>query len=320
MTNQSRYFWLFDRMAEIEFKPQQIAVLFVLLVRDDMGGEPLTKAELGALIGVKERQVSTILKELQDELKLIEKQRRGGNGKGRVANTYIVRPDATGNPVPETWRRQAIADSGNQQSSTGNPVPAKTSNQQSAAASVSGNEAPVACEESPSRENKHAPARGNTKLITTSLSEFNPETPEASFESVAREMPEGGGNLDLDWMLSAKHRAFANERGFLNGSCDELFGQFLDRCTTHGPRLSVGWGAEWRKWVRNQVKFDAERERRANQTPEANHVQRTYAPAAAAGRTNVRAKGDPVFDRLLEDLDEPDDQPLDLGRLESHPI
>lgn len=318
MTNQSRYFWLFDRMTETEFKPQQIAVLFALLVRDDMGGEPLTKAELGALIGVKERQVSTILKELQEELHLIEKRRRGGTGKGRIANIYVVRPDATGNPVPADWCRQYIADSRNQQSSAGNPVPAKNSNQQQTTGSVTGTELPEACEELPSRENKHAPARGNTKLITTSLSELNPETPESSFESVAREMPEGGGNLDMGWTLSATDRAFANERGFLNGSCDELFGQFLDHCATKGPRQSTRWRSEWGRWVRNQVKFDAERERRANQTPEANHVQRAYAPAA--GRTNVRAKSDPVFDRLLEDLDESEDQPLDLGRLESHTI
>lgn len=39
-----------------------------------------------------------------------------------------------------------------------------------------------------------------------------------------------------------------------------------------------------------------------------------------AGRTNVRAKSDPVFDRLLDDLDEPEDQPIDLGCLESHAI
>lgn len=39
-----------------------------------------------------------------------------------------------------------------------------------------------------------------------------------------------------------------------------------------------------------------------------------------AGRTHVRAKGDPVFDRLLDDLNEPEDQPLDLGRLVSHAL
>lgn len=319
MTNQSRYAWLYDRMIEMEMKPHHVAVMFVLLVRDDLELGPVTKAEMGALIGVKERQVSTVLKEVEESLCLIQKQRRGGAGKGRVANNYVVRPDATGNPVPAAWRRQPTADSGNQQSSTGNPVPAKNSNQQSTAGSDGRSVAPVACGELPSRENKHAPARAQLTFKNTTLSELNSETDESSFESVAREMPVGGGVLDMRWTLGAEDRRFANERGFLNGSCDELFGQFLDHCATKGPRQSTRWRSEWGRWVRNQVKFDSERARRANQTPEANDVQRARYPATT-GRTTVRAKGDPVFDRLLDDLTEPEDQPLDLGRLESRPL
>jgi len=184
MTNQSRYFWLFDRMAEIEMKPQQIAVLFTLLVRDDMGGEPLTKAELGALIGVKERQVSTLLKDIQDDLKLIEKQRRGGAGKGRVANIYVVRPDATGNPVPETWCRQAIADSGNQQSSTGNPVPAENSNQHATAGSSTSKAMPFACGQVEDAEYEHAPTRVEDNLLTLEIGSSS-EPVESSFNNRA---------------------------------------------------------------------------------------------------------------------------------------
>lgn len=184
MTNASRYFWLFDRMTEIEMKPAQIAVMFALLVRDDMEGAPLTKAELGALIGVKERQVSTILKDLQDDLKLIEKQRRGGAGKGRVANLYAVRPDATGNPVPETWCQQPIADSGNQQSSTGTGLPAENSNQHAAAGSQPGNSMPVACGQVEDAEYEHAHARGEDNLLTLEISSSS-EPVESSFNNRA---------------------------------------------------------------------------------------------------------------------------------------
>jgi len=137
---------------------------------------------------------------------------------------------------------------------------------------------------------EHAGARAQLTLKTTT-SELNPERAETSFESgahaSANPMPSGGGELDPDWTLSDKHRAFANERGFLNGSCDELFGQFIDRCTTHGPRISVGWGAEWRRWVRNEVKFNAQRQ---SPKTENTHDQRDHQTGTAgrAGQSSNR--------------------------------
>jgi DNA-binding MarR family transcriptional regulator len=105
-----RFLWLFDQMHDVPMNSRQIAVMFVLLARDERGLQSITKAELGALIGVQERQVTNILKSLEEGLSLIETRRNGGKGKGRTANAYAIRPDATGNPVPATWSyRQLVA-------------------------------------------------------------------------------------------------------------------------------------------------------------------------------------------------------------------
>lgn len=293
MTNAppNRFLWLYDRITETEMSGMQIAVMFVLLARDEAGLRAITKSEIGALVGVSDRQVTTVLTQLERDLSLIKTQRNGGTGKGRVANSYLVRPDANGSEVPVAW--------GNKKPSSGNQLPVTVSNQQSSSGSelpVAGNAPeisgshggsvlPVACGEI-LPPIKHAHARVENNLLTKSkILELNSETLSVC---VAREMPVGGGELDMDWTLSAENRAFANERGFLNGSCDELFGQFLDHCNTRGPRMSQGWRSEWRRWVRNQVKFDEERARRAN-NPEAKNDQRPSHSYASAGKRRARS-------------------------------
>lgn len=148
---------------------------------------------------------------------------------------------------------------------------------------------------------RNAGARATTKQITTSTSEDNPERPEGVWEIV---MPGGPGELNIDWVIGDVERKFANERGYLNGSCDELFGQFIDHCATRGPRQSPAWRSEWKKWVRNQIRFDAERA----QQLETQNVQRPR--AAAAGRP------DNIATRILmrDILDDPSDND---GRMDS---
>ena len=283
--SERRLLWLYDQMTEQEMTGQQIAVMVVLLARDAAELGSITKAEIGSLVGVQERQVSTVLKQLEEKLSLVQKQRNGGSGKGRAPNNYIVRPDATGNPVPETWRRHQVAGSGNEQSSAGNPVPAKTSNQQSNTGSDGRSVAPAACGEVlPPIE--HAAARGRANLKTTTT-ELYPERLELVCVG-SPVMPDGGGELDMSWVLSASQRAFANERGFLNGSCDELFGQFLDHCATKGPKLSASWRSEWGKWVRNEVKFNTERAQRISQSGAPNERTRNHS-YASAGRGRARS-------------------------------
>lgn len=159
-------------------------------------------------------------------------------------------------------------------------------------------------------ENASAGAENN--LLT--LEELYPDRAESVCGRPV--MPVGGGMLDMDWTLSDPDRAFANERGYLNGSCDELFGKFLDRCATKGPMQSPAWRSEWKKWVRNEVKFDTERAQRfpAQATfhdhassATASPIRREKISAATAQRERDRAR--------LEA--EARDRTIDLGRLES---
>lgn len=286
MTNYSRFLWLYDQLTEREMTPQQIAVLFVLVAREEAGLPAITKYELGALVGVTERYVATILGELQRELNLILATKGEKKGRGRAPNKYVIRPDASGIPIPDDWIVNC---------NSGTIVPEqKRKTDATAALSVenpspnSGTGVPVICGEVLPPMKEHAGARVENNLLTVSKLELNSETPSVCGAG-AREMPVGGGDLDMGWVLSAEDRAFANERGFLNGSCDELFGQFLDHCATKGPRISTRWRSEWGRWVRNQVKFDAERARRAN-NPEANNdQQRTSHSYASAGKRRARS-------------------------------
>lgn len=285
MTNYSRFLWLYDQLTEREMTPQQIAVLFVLIAREEAGMPAITKYELGALVGVTERYVATILGELQKELNLILATKGEKRGRGRAPNKYVIRPDSTGAPIPDEWILNC---------KSGTIVPEQQRKTDATAAlrvenpsPNSGTEEPVICGEVLPPIKEHAGARVENNLLTKKNLELNSETLSVCG---AREMPVGGGDLDMAWTLSAEDRAFANERGFLNGSCDELFGQFLDHCATKGPRVSTRWRSEWGRWVRNQVKFDAERARRANLPTEANHEQqRTSHSYASAGKRRARS-------------------------------
>lgn len=281
MTNRSRFLWLYDQIEEQPMCGMEIAVLFVLLARDEAGLKAINKADIGALVGVSERHVTTLLKELEG--KLIKKAKGEKVGRGRAPNKYVFRPDSVGAPIPDDW----IANS-----TSGTEVHEQTDKTDAdAALSVenpspnSGTGEPVICGEVLPPMKEHADARVENNLLTVSKLELNSEPLSVCG---AREMPVGGGELDMAWTLSAEDRLFANERGFLNGSCDELFGQFLDHCATKGPRMSTRWRSEWGRWVRNQVKFDAERARRAN-NPEATNDQRPSHSYASAGKRRARS-------------------------------
>lgn len=156
-------------------------MLAILLALDAEGRAGITKVELGALVGIKERQVANVLKDLEGEvLAFIKKQPRGGAGKGRAANTYDIRPDATGNVVPATWfRQQPIA---------GNAVPSASPDQQS----ITGTTLPVAqIEDAEFVDNPAAPistgAHAQKLTLNTTLSELNPEPVELASTSAARD-------------------------------------------------------------------------------------------------------------------------------------
>lgn len=306
MTNRSRFLWLYDQIEEQPMTGMEIAVLFVLLARDESGLKAINKADIGALVGVSERHVTTLLKDLEG--KLIKKAKGEKVGRGRAPNRYVFRPDSVGAPIPDDWitNSKSGTEVHEQNDKTDADAVFRVENQ----SPNSGTGSPVICGEVLPPVKEHAGARVENNLLTKKNLELNPETLSVC---VAREMPVGGGDLDLDWTLSAADRAFANERGFLNGSCDELFGQFLDHCATKGPRLSASWRSEWRKWVRREVKFDVERAQRNNQSTEAaNDQPRTS--RSDNGANYGREKRNHHTDLLLRDV--LDDQPSAVGGLD----
>lgn len=168
--------WFLDRLNEHPMTTAQVAVLAALLaLQDEQGASAkITKAKLGALVGLSERQVATVLKQLETDIReLIKSKRDGGAGKGRGANSYTVNVEANGNPVPEAGFRLPEAN--------GNGLPElgfrQPSYRQPASGSANGNGLPVACEQK-SAPYKNASARAETPILNiTTLSELNPETP-----------------------------------------------------------------------------------------------------------------------------------------------
>jgi len=306
-----RFLWLYDQLTEQEMSGMQVAILFIILARDEAGMRPATKAELGHLIGVTERHAATILKELQYDLNLILARKGEKAGKGRAPNRYVPRPDSTGAAIPDDWVLNC---------KTGTTVHEKTDKATAASAdsvvsrkSKTGTAVQEACGEPRAPMNRNAGARAAPDKITTQVSKLNPERSVC----VARAMPIGPGDLDLAWTLGDDDRAFAGERGYLNGSCDELFGQFLDHCATKGPRQSAHWRSEWRKWVRNQVRFDTERVKRANPS-EANNVSTTGTPTTTIRGERISKLTAARRQRQAER--DAEREPIVLGRVESERI
>lgn len=194
MSQETRLLWLYNELLDHagdqrrELKPAHVTVMLVLLSRDYLRAAPITKAELGAIVGLKERQVHSILKDLEGGIQnYLLKKRQGGKGKGRAANIYEIRGDATGGQVQPDWPSYQQPTTGkqlqvasNQQSSAGNAVPSASPDRQFVACEKppsTSEELPVACGEIlPPIE--HAPARGNTNLKLRDTSQLYPERAE----------------------------------------------------------------------------------------------------------------------------------------------
>lgn len=202
MSQETRLLWLYNELLDHagderrELKPAHVTVMLVLLSRDYLREAPITKAELGAIVGLKERQVHSILKDLEGGIQnYLLKKRQGGKGKGRAANIYEIRGDATGGQVQPNWPSYQQSTTGeelpvasNPQSSAGNAVPSASPDRQLVAREKppsTSEELPVACGEI-LPPIKHAPARGNTNLKLRDTSQLYPERPELA-ATAARE-------------------------------------------------------------------------------------------------------------------------------------
>lgn len=202
LSQETRLLWLYNELLDHagderrELKPAHATVMLVLLARDYLREAPITKAELGAIVGLKERQVHSILKDLEGGIQnYLLKKRQGGKGRGRAANIYEIRGDATGGQVQPDWPSYQQSSTGKQlqvasnaQSSAGNAVPSASPDRQSVARENTpkpSKELPVACGEIlPPIE--HAPARGNTNLKLRDTSQLYPERAELA-ATAARE-------------------------------------------------------------------------------------------------------------------------------------
>lgn len=202
MTTETRLLWLYNELcakacAVDPLKPAHVSVLVVLLARDAAGEGPITKTELGAIVGLKERQVHSILTDLEGKIDdYLKKRRQGGAGKGRAANVYDIRPDATGNSIPPEWRSYQQSSTGkellvasNMQSSTGNAVPSASPDRQLVAREApeaTGNPPQVACGEVLPPMDERASARAAPDKTISPQTELYPERPEQA-ATVARE-------------------------------------------------------------------------------------------------------------------------------------
>lgn len=90
----------------------------------------------------------------------------------------------------------------------------------------------------------------DTSLRSVSLGASKPSKPKRT--SAARQL------IPIDLPMSEKDRAFAAERGFVNGTCDEMWTHFTAYHASKGT-LSASIHGHWVTWVQNQVKFQGDR-------------------------------------------------------------
>jgi len=238
--------WLFEEAQRREFKPRQVAVLAMLLASQSAGHVSITKLQIGALVGLSERQVAEALREIAD---IIETRRGGRNG-----NRYVVRDGSTGSQPPEVERRLSNITSGlppvikhNQRPTTGSQPPVTDHNQR-----------PAAVEILPPIRTR---TRAETPINITTTTQLYPERPESSGESVTQRalttvaVPERlSGPMTETMPYTDGMREFAANMGFVNGTGESLFEQFRDHQLSKNG-ISANWAASWRKWVRDEIKY-----------------------------------------------------------------
>lgn len=249
----------------------QYAVLVRLAHQAHDGVVRASRSDIARCVGLSERQVTNVLKALQ-ERGLITRQRHGGTGKGRQANTYTL--NATGNPLPVEQRE---IDS-NGQSISGNTLPVApvaTGNQLPIATHATGNQVHIAGGNGQFSTGNPlpvaAPKSPPKNIYKNPPMEVPPATEEFVLEggvgggqrpakpSKQKSKPKSAAKVarlfDEAWSLGEEGRAYAEGHGILNGSADRLFEAFKDHHLAKGSRM-LDWSAAWRTWVRNHVNWN----------------------------------------------------------------
>lgn len=114
--------------------------------------------------------------------------------------------------------------------------------------------------------------------------------------------------ISIDQPFTDKARAYAADRGFLNGSAEALWERFTAHHAAKGT-LFANPDAGWQTWVLNEIKFNGGRNDGFGST--GNHGAR----AGAAARAQPRSAASLIMERAFGDeLDEDPGTPM-LGRI-----
>jgi uncharacterized protein YdaU (DUF1376 family) len=153
-----------------------------------------------------------------------------------------------------------------------------------------------------SRKTKEAPPANAPKLplYARALPESEPDIPSTSLRSVegetrARKRAAPKHPIAIDLPITEKARAFAAERGFLNGAVEGMWTHFTAYHAGKGT-MTASVEASWRTWVMNQQKFQGER----NGNGSGVAGDRGAGPRTGA-RTQPRSAASIIMERALAD-------------------
>lgn len=121
----------------------------------------------------------------------------------------------------------------------------------------------------------------NNNDLGPPIPESRVQKPESKSQR-AREVP-----IDPAWQPNENDAAYAAERGFDQRQIAELRESFVDHHLKKGTEW-VDWSAAWRTWVRNEVKFNQQRQRGNH---EANRPGAAAGTGFAAFSAQLRARG-----------------------------
>lgn len=210
-----------------------LALILLANVADDEGRVTLRRKDFAAMLRCSvdtfDRRVSSLCEE---EMLKVEKS---FSRRGQRPNGYVL-------AIPEDFARI----------SRGRSSAAPDSRKNAAAA-------PETIQETSGAAELRLAATAAAPIKNTN--QYNPERE----EYISLDEPKKKTRFNPKWRrVSDNLRAYASEKGFVNGSVDEMFEAFRDHHMSRGS-MFVDWFAAWRTWVNKAVKFQQEREQKHEQ-------------------------------------------------------